>query len=94
MTHDGFFYFDPEDGIYADHFPGHPIVPGSLIVQAFVHAIETKLGSGSGLELDQFRFKQFIEPGTYRYSLDEHEGQIRCRLYAQDKTVVTGKVIR
>ena len=33
---EGIFHFDPDDPIYRDHFPGYPVVPGSLVVQAFL----------------------------------------------------------
>lgn len=92
MIRDGFFYFDPEDGIYRDHFPDHPVVPGSLIVQAFVKAIGVP--ADGPLELAEFRFKRFIAPGTYRYHLDDQGGHIACRLYDRDITVVTGQVKR
>jgi 3-hydroxymyristoyl/3-hydroxydecanoyl-(acyl carrier protein) dehydratase len=37
-TWEGNFFFDPDDGIYRTHFPGYPVVPGSLIVHAFLKA--------------------------------------------------------
>ncbi|MBU1171385.1 MAG: hypothetical protein KKD44_17670 [Proteobacteria bacterium] len=92
MIKDGYFYFDPHDGIYKDHFPGHPIVPGSIIVQAFVQAIGTYASGGAKLDLSQFRFKHFISPGKYRFSLVPETGRILCRLYDHEKTLVTGTV--
>jgi 3-hydroxyacyl-[acyl-carrier-protein] dehydratase len=35
----GLFYFDPDDLIYTNHFPQNPVVPGSIIVFAFIKAI-------------------------------------------------------
>lgn len=91
MTYEGQMHFDPEDGIYVDHFPGHPVVPGSLIVQGFVAAVNniTPLAS---LDLSHFRFKRFVSPGTYRYTLMQDEKDIRCTLFDGKKAVVTGKV--
>lgn len=92
MTVEGHMHFNPEDGIYADHFPGHPVVPGSLIVQGFVEAVGNLIPLSS-LDLSQFRFKRFVSPGTYRYTLDHKEKEIRCTLFDGSKAVVTGKVL-
>ncbi len=38
----GLFFFDPLDKIYKDHFPGTPVVPGSIIISAFVEILKNK----------------------------------------------------
>lgn len=92
----GTFCFDPSDGIYADHFPGNPIVPGSLIVHAFLEAAKAK-----GLEvgrclLENFRFKEFVPPGEYPFSIEKQADRLKCRLFkphsGELKTVVTGTI--
>ncbi len=91
MSIEGTFYFDPEDLIYREHFPGHAVVPGSLIAGAFLEeagkADET--ASCCGL-IENFRFLEFVAPGAYPFSMEKAEGGIRCRLYHKGKTVVTG----
>ena len=58
-------FFDPGDGIYRDHFPGRPVVPGSLIVHGFME-IAARLGHpGQGGRLSRLRFRRFISPGHY-----------------------------
>lgn len=82
------FFFDPADRIYADHFPGNPVVPGSLIVQAFMTA-----GRGMGFTtcaVENFRFKKFISPGEYDFSIQVLSDRLRCELYDENKTVATG----
>lgn len=91
MKREGHIRFDSSDKIYGDHFPGHPVVPGSVIVQAFIRAIGLEC-TISGLDLSQFRFKRFVSPGTYRYTLEQHEDEVRCSLYDGDQAVATGKV--
>jgi len=87
---EGIFYFDPEDRIYADHFPGHPVVPGSLIVHAFMLAGK-KLGLSRELSvLENFRFKRFIQPGEYTYRVEIMENGLKCTLYDGDSVVATG----
>lgn len=87
---DGIFFFDPDDRIYADHFPGRPVVPGSLIVQAFILAGE-KLGLCKEPSImENFRFKRFIQPGEYAYRVEVTKKGLECRLYDGQSVVVTG----
>lgn len=93
----GVFYFDPEDDIYADHFPGHPVVPGSVIIHAFSLAVEKHLGGGAEPSPDfnsarKFRFKRFITPGRYAYSLLPRESVVECRLFSRERIVATGSL--
>lgn len=86
----GTFYFDPADRIYEDHFPGNPVVPGSLIVHAFSEAGK-KIGFVPDCPtIENFRFREFVPPGEYSYTLELLSDQLKCRLYRGDKTFVTG----
>lgn len=91
METSGKFYFDPEDKIYADHFPGSPVVPGSLIVHAFLQAAGVEPASET-YQLKQFKFKQFLIPGEYDYTLHKTDNYIKCSLYDGAKQVVTGEI--
>jgi 3-hydroxyacyl-[acyl-carrier-protein] dehydratase len=87
----GTFYFDPADRIYADHFPGRAVVPGSLIVHAFLQeAHRAEEFAGGRFLAEEFRFTEFITPGTYSFTMETDKGRLRCRLYHEGKTVVTG----
>ena len=88
----GCFHFDGEDLIYAEHFPGFPVVPGSLIVDAFTRAIEQNGCELATLRLDHFRFRRFLAPGIYRYSLVWLPSGVRCTLYHNDKKAVEGVI--
>ena len=90
----GTFYFDPADRIYEDHFPGNPIVPGSLIVHAFTEA-GRKLGFAAGRwTIESFRFREFVSPGEYSLNIQFLPDRLKCRLYHGDKTLVTGVLKR
>ncbi len=83
--------FDSEDEIYADHFPGNPIVPGSLIMHAFFKAAKEAGFSMKDNVVENFRFKSFIPPGEYVYDIVYSGSYLKCRLYDGEKTAVTGK---
>jgi 3-hydroxyacyl-[acyl-carrier-protein] dehydratase len=88
----GYFHFDPQDPIYADHFPGHPVVPGSLIVWAFSRALEQSGYDFKEIRLDHFRFRRFVEPGSYRFTLTPTDAGMRCTLFDKDKAVAEGTI--
>ena len=84
---EGIFHFDPDDPIYRDHFPGYPVVPGSLIIQAFLDL------AGDVREIGQFRFGSFLVPGAYRYRMVRSEDGWECTLLEGEKTMVKGRLI-
>ena len=93
MSIKGTFYFDPEDRIYRDHFPGRAVVPGSLIVQAFLEAGQAAGFSSVGGGLENFRFKEFVVPGLYAFSMEERDRVLSCRLYEEGTAVVDGRLV-
>jgi len=98
MQIEGTFFFDPADRIYKDHFPGNPVVPGSLIVHAFLEAGEKAVFSGDEYTIENFRFREFISPGEYSYSIRILPDHLKCQLYGNrsgvSKTLVTGTIKR
>ena len=87
---EGVFYFHPDDGIYRDHFPGYPVVPGSLIVHAFLEAAKEAGLSGGWSTLQNFRFREFLTPGRYPFRMECLESRLNCWIYRGDKILVTG----
>ena len=93
-TLEGTFYFDPKDPIYQDHFPGNPVVPGSLIVDAF---LQTGIEQGwieEGVRIETFRFSRFVSPGTTHFQMEFLEGGkiLNCKLHARGCLLVTGRL--
>jgi len=89
-TWEGVFYFHPDDGIYRDHFPGYPVVPGSLIVQAFLKASGMAGFSGDRLTVENFRFREFLAPGHYQFRIELREDRLSCLIYRGNRKLVTG----
>jgi len=87
----GSFFFDPKDSIYKDHFPGLPVVPGSLIIEAFLKVIEQE--EIHPMAIKRFRFKTFISPGSYTYKLVINAGVIDCYLLRNGQKLATGKIL-
>ena len=77
----GIFFFEPTDKIYADHFPGNPVVPGSVIVNAFIEAGKEAGFNGDPFTLKDFRFKGFVIPGEHAFRIKLDSGQLTCRLF-------------
>ncbi len=89
--YEGHFFFDPLDPIYAKHFPGQPVVPGSLIVHAFLTAAANLSNETTLRTIRNFRFKRFIGPGRYAYRMQSNaEGALVCKLLDNRNVMVTG----
>ncbi|MFZ2448736.1 MAG: hypothetical protein WAW37_20430 [Syntrophobacteraceae bacterium] len=90
---EGAFFFDPEDRIYADHFPGRPVVPGSVIIRAFMLAAKNLGAGGSARAVRDFRFRKFISPGEYPYRVEISGEGLKCSLFNDNSVVATGMLV-
>lgn len=89
----GSFFFDPADEIYLEHFPGNPVVPGSIIINAFVDALMKNKIQSPDYKIKNFRFKKFVSPGEYKFDITAVASNYSCRLYSDEKTAVTGVIM-
>ncbi len=86
----GVFNFNPSDGIYRDHFPGYPVVPGSLVIHAFLKAAAKVQIKGKISSVENFRFREFIIPGAYPFMMEIGEDRVSCTINLGDRKVATG----
>ncbi len=83
----------PEEVWFQGHFPGNPVMPGVLIVEALAQvgaiAALTRPGSGGKLILfagiDKVRFKRIVRPGDVL--------ELRCEMAAMRADVGRGKAL-
>lgn len=94
MNIKGTFYFDPSDRIYADHFPGKPVIPGSLIIHAFLKVLKEEEVNKVQYIIENFRFREFVSPGEYNFDIEIDQNKMKCRLFQSSsdmlKPIVTG----
>lgn len=89
----GSFFFDPTDKIYLEHFPGSPVVPGSLVIDAFVKALIKNNIILENYTINNFRFRKFIPPGEYTFHITKAASIFSCKLFSGEKTAVTGEIL-
>lgn len=92
MEISGFFFFDPDDRIYKDHFPGNPTVPGTQIIHAFMESAKRIYPSAERFLIENFKFRQFIKPGEYRYRIRQSPGFLSCELFDGETPAATGRL--
>ncbi len=75
------------------HFPGRPLVPGVVLVERVVEAIEAVHGPLDGLRLPQVKFLQPLRPGEQaRVELEGAAPRWRFRVLREDDLLATGEV--
>jgi 3-hydroxymyristoyl/3-hydroxydecanoyl-(acyl carrier protein) dehydratase len=81
---------------YAGHFPGNPVLPGVVLLDATLSALE-RAGHGvaGGWEINSAKFQSAVRPGE-ALTL-EHEtlpnGSIRFAIRTVDRTVASGTLV-
>lgn len=88
----GIFLFDPDDRIYQEHFPGNPIVPGSVIIDSFLSVLKKAGRVSDGVAIERLRFRSFVFPGECTYRIRIGSDGIVCELFQDDQLKVTGRL--
>ena len=89
----GVFFFDPTDRIYQSHFPERPVVPGSVILQAFLDILRQEGLFPEEIGIENFRFHDFIFPGDCDFSITVEGRQVNCMIYDGEKLAAKGKLM-
>lgn len=92
-THEGTFSFPAAHPLFADHFAEAPVVPGSLLVRAFMQELPALLPEAKVTAARGFRFRRFVRPGCYAFRMEHDATTVRCVLYdTQECPLLTGNL--
>jgi len=86
----------PEDLVFFDgHFPGHPVVPGVVLLRFALEAAEALLGCEPVLAgLERFKFHEQVRPGdelALALALDRAAGVLEISYRAGERRVASGR---
>ncbi|MBE1426298.1 3-hydroxyacyl-[acyl-carrier-protein] dehydratase [Desulfomicrobium macestii] len=84
--------FDPADSCFNGHFPGNPVVPGSLVTGLCLQAISSFLGHKGPLHIRRFSFSRFASPGEYALGIEDEGGTYLCTLSREDTIFAQGRI--
>lgn len=80
---------------YTGHFPGMPILPGAVLLDAALDELATARGAGPAqFKISVFKFMSPVHPGdrlTMEF-LDLADGSIRLTIRSAERTVAAGVV--
>lgn len=77
------------------HFPGHPLVPGVLLLDQVVAAIEADHGPLGPVRMPQVKFLQPLLPGQRaRIELDGVAPRWRFRILRDDDLLASGDIVQ
>lgn len=88
------FVIAPEHPALPGHFPGRPLVPGVVVLDHVVAALERRLGPLAPLQLGQVKFLQPLLPGERARIVLEPgaEGRWRFRVQRDEALVASGEL--
>jgi len=91
------FAVPPDHPSLPGHFPGRPVVPGVVVLERVVDAIEATHGPLPALRLPQVKFVQPLLPGeTAEVVLEAVEADVprwRFRVLREGATIASGEVV-
>lgn len=88
------FVIAPDHPSLPGHFPGRPLVPGVVLLDRVLAAIEARHGPLGALRLPQVKFLQPLRPGeAARIELDGAAPHWRFRVLRGEAVLARGEVV-
>lgn len=88
------FTISPDHPSLPGHFPGRPVVPGVVVLEQVIEAIEAAHGPLAALRLPQVKFLQPLLPGeTATVLLEGDAPRWRFRVLRDDVLLASGEVV-
>ncbi|MEO6518940.1 MAG: hypothetical protein ABIO17_08120 [Pseudoxanthomonas sp.] len=88
------FIISPDHPSLPGHFPGHPIVPGVLLLERVLDAIETGHAPLATLRMPQVKFLKPLLPGESAcVQLQGEAPRWRFQVLRGDDVLATGEVV-
>lgn len=84
--------FAPEDACFQGHFPGQPVVPGSLIMALSLEAIHKDFAQDKSLTIKRFSFRSFATPGCYELHILLQSAIFFCRFCREQQIFAQGQI--
>lgn len=89
------FAIPPDHPSLPGHFPGRPVVPGVVVLDHVIAAIEATHGPLGALRLPQVKFVQPLLPGERAdIALEGDAGRWRFRVTRDGAPIASGEVVR
>jgi 3-hydroxymyristoyl/3-hydroxydecanoyl-(acyl carrier protein) dehydratase len=88
------FLVPPDHPSLPGHFPGRPVVPGVVVLDRVLDAIEAAHGPVGALRLPQVKFMQPLLPGqTANIALDGAAPHWRFTVTRNGEAIASGEVV-
>lgn len=80
---------------YAGHFPGRPILPGVVLLDAALHALAARQGMAGPAQLKSAKFHRPVQPGEVLtlHTTASSTGGFRFEIRCGDRSVASGALV-
>jgi 3-hydroxymyristoyl/3-hydroxydecanoyl-(acyl carrier protein) dehydratase len=89
------FAIQPDHPSLPGHFPGNPVVPGVVVLDRVIEAIEARHGPLGACRMPQVKFMQPLLPGEVADIALECDGdRVRFRVTRDGTPIASGELVR